>query len=79
MAVAHRVSLPPLGDATTAVLIEWHVSVGEDVTAGQPLATVEAGKVDVEVPSPVGGTLAEVVAQPGAELEADAVICVVES
>lgn len=41
------------------------VKVGDSVTAGQIIALIEAMKVFNEVPSPVSGTVLEMVAQPG--------------
>lgn len=43
------------------LVINWFVAEGAHVTAGQRLCEVQVEKVDVDVPSPVEGTLAEVV------------------
>lgn len=40
-----------------AVITEWLVQVGESVTEGQPIASVETDKVDGEIESPAAGVL----------------------
>lgn len=57
-----------------ALLVEWLVTVGESVTEGQPLATVETEKVDAEIESPGTGTVSELLAEPGTEVEVGTVI-----
>ena len=80
MAVRHRVKLPPLGDAgATATLVQWQVGVGDVVEPGHIVATVETDKVDTEIPSPVGGTVVEIIATQGSELAAESPICVIET
>ena len=75
-----RVKLPNLGDAVqTAVVVEWHVAVGDQVDAEQILVTVETDKVDTEVPSPVAGAVVELLAEPGTELRSGDPICVIET
>ena len=55
-----NVKLPKLGDtANSAVVIEWSVQVGATVAQGDPLLTVQTDKVDVDVPSPMAGTVVE--------------------
>ena len=44
---------------------EWSVAVGEPVAQGQTIATIESEKVEMELPSPVGGIVAEHLVQPG--------------
>src|SRR3954463_10852040 len=51
--------LPDLGEGLTgAELVNWLVSVGEQVRGDQPVAEVETAKSLVEVPSPYAGTVA---------------------
>jgi pyruvate/2-oxoglutarate dehydrogenase complex dihydrolipoamide acyltransferase (E2) component len=65
-----EIYLPRLGSTTmdAAEVREWLVSVGDEVSEGQPLVVVETDKVDVDVPSPASGTVAEIVAGPGVEV-----------
>jgi len=56
----HTVKLPKLGDMTEGVLVvEWLVSAGESIAAGDVLFRAETDKVDADVPSPISGTLVE--------------------
>ncbi len=55
-------------------LLEWHVAVGDQVTEGQPLATVETEKVDAEIESPIAGTVVALNAEAGSDVEVGTVI-----
>ncbi len=58
--------LPDLGEGLTdAELVSWRVAVGDPVTLNQVIAEVETAKAVVELPSPVAGTVVELLAQPG--------------
>lgn len=75
-----RVKLPNLGDSVeTVVVVEWHVAAGDQVETEQVLVTVETDKVDTDVPSPVAGTVGELLAEPGSELAPGDPICVIET
>ena len=60
------------------VLVEWLVSVGDVVTEGQPLATVETEKVDSDIESPAAGTVTELLAEAGETVEVGTVIARLE-
>jgi pyruvate/2-oxoglutarate dehydrogenase complex dihydrolipoamide acyltransferase (E2) component len=56
-----RVKVPKLGlTMTEATILEWRKSVGDAVTAGEPLVVIETEKADVEVEAPASGTLVEI-------------------
>ena len=57
-----------------AVVGEWLVAVGDTVTEGQPLVTVESDKVDADVESPGSGVVAEILVPAGETAEVGAVI-----
>ena len=57
-----------------AVVGEWLVAVGDEVTEGQPLVTVESDKVDADVESPGSGTVTEILVGEGETAEVGAVI-----
>ncbi|WP_255771723.1 dihydrolipoamide acetyltransferase family protein [Pseudarthrobacter sulfonivorans] len=62
--------LPDLGEGLTeAELINWLVSVGDEVRVDQPIAEVETAKSVVEVPSPYAGVVAELHGEPGQTLD----------
>ncbi|WP_240918498.1 dihydrolipoamide acetyltransferase family protein [Rhodococcus sp. 14C212] len=59
--------LPDLGEGLTeAELVSWTVAVGDRVELNQVIAEVETAKATVELPSPYAGTVAELLAEPGA-------------
>jgi pyruvate dehydrogenase E2 component (dihydrolipoamide acetyltransferase) len=58
--------LPDVGEGLTeAEIVGWLVEVGDTVSEDQPVAEVETDKAVVEVPSPVNGTVREILAEPG--------------
>ena len=58
--------LPDLGEGLQeAEIVDWHVEVGDNVVADQPLVSVETDKAVVEVPSPRSGRIAALHANPG--------------
>lgn len=73
-----RIKLPPLGEGvTTATVLEWAYDVGDTITAGETLLSVELEKTDTDIPSPVDGKLIERKAEAGDEVEVGSVICLV--
>ena len=53
-----REKFPKLGEAMQSALItEWLVAVGDEVSFGSPLVTVETDKVTTEIEAPAGGRL----------------------
>ena len=55
------VVLPALGESVTeGTVTRWLKAVGETVEADEPLLEVSTDKVDTEIPSPVAGTLLEI-------------------
>ncbi|GII64898.1 hypothetical protein Ssi03_50240 [Sphaerisporangium siamense] len=69
------ITLPKWGmSMQEGVITEWHVQVGDTVTEGQPVATVETEKVDAEVESPGDGTVTELLVTAGDTVEVGAVI-----
>src|ERR1700761_4581719 len=50
-------------EGTRSQILRWLKSVGESVTAKEPLIELETDKVTVEVPSPGSGTLREILKQ----------------
>ena len=60
--VATEVKLPELGEGIeSAEVVRVLVSIGETVTADQPLLEIETDKATVEVPAPAAGTITEIV------------------
>ena len=63
---AITVKLPKFGlTMEEATINEWLIAVGAAVAQGETLATIESEKVEMELPSPVAGVVAEHLVQPG--------------
>ncbi|MGL5858083.1 MAG: 2-oxoglutarate dehydrogenase, E2 component, dihydrolipoamide succinyltransferase [Angustibacter sp.] len=59
--MSERVKMPALGESVTeGTVTRWLKQVGDQVEVDEPLLEVSTDKVDTEVPSPVAGTLREV-------------------
>ena len=59
------VALPEMGDSVAeGILLEWLVKVGDHVSREQGLAEISTDKIDAELPSPVDGTVVELLAEP---------------
>jgi len=64
--MAATVKLPKFGlTMEEASINEWAVAVGEAVEQGATLAVIESEKVEIELPSPVTGIVAEHLLEPG--------------
>ena len=73
--MATEIKVPTLGESvTTATIAKWLKKVGEAVAADEALVELETDKVTVEVNAPVAGTLVEIVAAEGAEVEVGALL-----
>ena len=69
------VKLPELGEGVTeGELIKWLVKVGDTVKPDQPVAEIMTDKATVEVPSPVGGVVKELLYKPGDTIPVEKVI-----
>jgi 2-oxoglutarate dehydrogenase E1 component len=69
------VTLPAMGESVTeGTIVEWRRRPGDEVAEGEVLADVTTDKVDVEVPAPVSGVLASVLAEAGSTVAVGAVI-----
>ncbi|MGN6751780.1 MAG: 2-oxoglutarate dehydrogenase, E2 component, dihydrolipoamide succinyltransferase [Intrasporangium sp.] len=56
--------MPALGESVTeGTVTRWLKNVGDRVEVDEPLLEVSTDKVDTEIPSPVAGTLQEILAQ----------------
>ena len=74
------VMVPALGESVTeATVSTWFKAPGDVVAADEMLCELETDKVSVEVPAPVSGVLAEVLAEEGATVEAGGKLAVLSS
>ena len=75
-----EIKVPTLGESvTTATVARWMKKPGEAVAADEPLVELETDKVTVEVNAPGAGTLGQIVAAEGAEVEVGAVLALLET
>ncbi len=73
--MATEIKVPSLGESITeATVAKWLKRPGEAVAADEPVAELETDKVTLEVPAPASGTLAEVLAEEGANVPVGAVL-----
>ncbi|GAA2223822.1 2-oxoglutarate dehydrogenase, E2 component, dihydrolipoamide succinyltransferase [Promicromonospora sukumoe] len=74
------VLLPALGESVTeGTVTRWLKEVGDDVAVDEPLLEVSTDKVDTEIPSPVAGTLQEILVKEDETIEVGAILARVGS
>ncbi|WP_371152086.1 2-oxoglutarate dehydrogenase, E2 component, dihydrolipoamide succinyltransferase [Buchananella felis] len=75
---ATEVKMPALGESVTeGTVTRWLKAVGERVEADEPLLEVSTDKVDTEVPSPVSGTLLQILVEEDNDAEVGSVLCLI--
>ncbi|MFE6970587.1 2-oxoglutarate dehydrogenase, E2 component, dihydrolipoamide succinyltransferase [Isoptericola sp. NPDC057653] len=75
-----EVTLPALGESVTeGTVTRWLKAVGDSVEVDEPLLEVSTDKVDTEIPSPVAGTVQQLLVEEDATVEVGAVLAVVGS
>lgn len=72
--------MPRVGDTVDEVyLVAWKKQVGETVAKDEILMEVETDKATVEVPSPIEGTILELLFSEGDEIKTGDPIVICES
>ncbi|HUZ90048.1 MAG TPA: lipoyl domain-containing protein [Candidatus Acidoferrales bacterium] len=75
-----EVKLPQWGmGMTDGTVIQWHRSLGDPVTEGEPLALIEAAKMSTELEAPESGVLTEILVAPGATVEIYTTLAIIEA
>jgi 2-oxoglutarate dehydrogenase E2 component (dihydrolipoamide succinyltransferase) len=78
--MATEIKVPTLGESvTTATIARWMRKPGDVVAADEPLVELETDKVTVEVNAPSAGTLSEIIAAEGAEVEVGAILALMNA
>ena len=73
--MATEIKVPVLGESISeATVTTWLKSVGDSVAADEPILELETDKVTMEVNAPASGTLTDIVADSGADVEVGAVL-----
>src|SRR4051812_36408301 len=67
--------VPAVGESITEVLIaQWRKAVGDRAEKDENLVEIESDKATVELPAPIGGTITQILKQPGEKAQVGEVI-----
>ena len=73
--MSNQILVPALGESVTeATVAKWLKQVGEEVDTDEPLVELETDKVNIEVPSPITGTLSSIKVKEGDTVEVGALL-----
>lgn len=77
--MAQTVSMPVLGESVTeGTVTTWLKKVGDTVALDEPLLEVSTDKVDTEIPSPIAGTITEIVVPEDETVEVGTILAYVK-
>ncbi len=77
--MTYTLTLPEVGETVTEGTIEkWLKAPGDKVAKYEPIVEVNTDKVNVELPSPVAGTVAEILAAEGETVLIGAALCTID-
>jgi len=72
--------MPKMGESLTeGTVLEWKKTIGDSIDKDETLLEIATDKVDAEIPSPVSGTLVEIIGEVNKTYEIDTVIARVET
>ncbi|MEL0233213.1 MAG: 2-oxoglutarate dehydrogenase complex dihydrolipoyllysine-residue succinyltransferase [Alphaproteobacteria bacterium] len=75
--MAIEITVPTLGySVADATVARWIKKTGDAVAADEPVVELETDKVTLEVPAPAAGTLGEIIAAEGANVEVGASLAI---
>ncbi len=78
--MSEQIVVPALGESITeATVAKWLKNVGDSVEADEPIVELETDKVNLEVPSPVSGTVGDIKFKDGDTVEVGAVLGLVQT
>ncbi len=73
--MTEKILVPVLGESIAeATITKWLKNKGDNINADEPLVELETDKVNLEVPSPINGTLTEINFKDGDTVEVGAVL-----
>src|SRR5438445_10029484 len=73
--MAIDVVMPQMGESIAeGTVVRWIKKPGEKVERDEPLLEISTDKVDAEIPSPVAGTLSEILVQEGQTVAVNSVV-----
>ncbi|MCI0814559.1 MAG: 2-oxo acid dehydrogenase subunit E2 [Chloroflexi bacterium] len=77
--MSYTLTLPEVGETVTEGTIEkWLKAPGDKVAKYEPIVEVDTDKVNVELPSPVSGTLLEILVAEGETVPIGAELCTID-
>ena len=78
--MSNQILVPVLGESVTeATVSKWLKQVGEQVNSDEPLVELETDKVNIEVPSPLSGTLSSIKVKEGDTVAVGSLLGIVNS
>ena len=78
--MSNEILVPSLGESITeATVSKWFKQVGESVDSDEPLVELETDKVNIEVPSPLSGTLSSIKVKEGDTVEVGALLGIIKN
>ena len=78
--MSNQILVPSLGESITeATVSKWLKQEGEVVNSDEPLVELETDKVNVEVPSPLAGTLSSIKVKEGDVVEVGSLLGIINS
>ena len=73
--MSEKILVPVLGESITeATVSKWLKNEGDKIEADEPIVELETDKVNLEVPSPVSGTLSKIESKDGSVVEVGALL-----
>ena len=73
--MSEKILVPVLGESITeATVSKWLKNEGDTVEADEPIVELETDKVNLEVPSPISGTLTKINSKDGSVVEVGALL-----
>ncbi|MEX0684169.1 MAG: dihydrolipoamide acetyltransferase family protein [Dehalococcoidia bacterium] len=76
--MTYTLKLPEVGETVTEGTIEkWLKQPGDEIQKYEPIVEINTDKVNVELPSPVSGTVAEILVQEGETVPIGAALCTI--
>ena len=77
--MSNQIIVPSLGESVTeATVAKWLKQVGEKVETDEPVVELETDKVNIEVPSPLSGTLSSIKVKEGDTVEVGSLLGLLE-
>jgi 2-oxoglutarate dehydrogenase E2 component (dihydrolipoamide succinyltransferase) len=74
-----KVTMPQMGESIfEGTLTKWLKKVGDTVVRDEPLFEISTDKVDSEIPSPVSGTLSQILVPEGKTVQINTVLAIID-